>query len=59
LGVTLPDFWMIEGGQSATGALLDHIIRWHGAGGEPDAAMHRRIGQRIAAIARAGRWLLT
>src|SRR5690606_6753437 len=49
-GVTLPDFWMIEGGQSATGALLDHVIRWHGAGGEPDAAMHRRIGERIAVL---------
>src|SRR5690606_9116440 len=41
---------MIEGGQSATGALLDHVIRWHGAGGEPDAAMHRRIGERIAVL---------
>lgn len=49
-GVALPDLWMIEGGQSATGGLLDHIIRWHGAGGEPDAAMHRRIGARIMAL---------
>jgi ribulose kinase len=36
-----------EGGQSATGALLDHVIRLHGAGGEPDAAMHGRITSRI------------
>ena len=49
-GVALPDLWMIEGGQSATGALLDHVIRWHGAGGDPDAAMHRRIGERIMAL---------
>jgi FGGY-family pentulose kinase len=49
-GAALPEFWISEGGQSATGALLDHIIRWHGAGGEPDAAMHRRIGERIAAL---------
>ncbi|MEP9372271.1 FGGY-family carbohydrate kinase [Mesorhizobium sp. KR1-2] len=49
-GVALPDCWMNEGGQSATGALLDHIIRWHGAGGEPDAAAHRRIAERIAAL---------
>ena len=47
LGVALPGCWLSEGGQSATGALLDHIIRWHGAGGEPDAAAHRRIAARV------------
>ena len=47
LGAILPDCWLNEGGQSATGALLDHIIRWHGEGADPDAAAHQRIIRRI------------
>lgn len=46
----LPGCWLSEGGQSATGALLDHVIRWHGAGGEPNAAMHARIAGRIGEL---------
>ncbi len=49
-GAALPGFWIAEGGQSATGALLDHIIRWHGAGGEPSVARHRAIADRIMAL---------
>lgn len=50
LGAVLPGWWVSEGGQSATGALLDHVIRWHGAGGEPDRAMHERIAGRIGEL---------
>jgi ribulose kinase len=46
-GAALPGLWMSEGGQSVTGALLDHVIRLHGAGGEPDAGTHARIAARI------------
>lgn len=46
-GAVLPDRWTTEGGQSASGALLDHVLRWHSAGGEPTGELHARVVARI------------
>lgn len=54
----LPGTWLVEGGQSASGALLDHLIQGHPAGGAPNAECHRRILERISELRRSEGWEL-
>jgi D-ribulokinase len=60
----VPGFWLNEGGQSAAGAAIDHLIRSHHAHGEAVAAAHaagmeipefleRRIVSRVASLGEA------
>ena len=46
----LPGHWIGEWGQSATGALLDHVIQMHASGGDPTPQRHRAIALRIKAL---------
>jgi FGGY-family pentulose kinase len=48
--VILPGWWVVEGGQSATGALLDYIVRTHGNGLEPTPGTHELILDRITQL---------
>jgi D-ribulokinase len=62
----VPDFWLNEGGQSAAGAAIDHLIRSHPAHAEAEAAarnagldvlqfLEKRIVSRSGGIAGAAR----
>ncbi|KAL5235270.1 hypothetical protein ACI65C_002680 [Semiaphis heraclei] len=42
-GAMVPDFWLLEGGQSATGKLIDHVINTH------PAAKHLNITDDVRA----------
>ena len=43
----IPELWLNEGGQSATGALLDHILDWHAEGRALGPERHQRVLARI------------
>ncbi|MBK8996338.1 MAG: FGGY-family carbohydrate kinase [Myxococcales bacterium] len=45
----IPDLWLTEGGQSATGALIDHVIGSHARGAELSAEASRR-GESVYAL---------
>jgi len=45
--VMIPGLWLNEGGQSATGALLDHILDWHAEGRTLGPQRHQRVLARI------------
>lgn len=47
----LPGLWLNEGGQSATGALIDHIMTTHAAAAElPREGMHDALNARLEAL---------
>jgi len=55
----IPGMWLAEGGQSATGALVDHVIFSHARGAELQAEAERRgtsvyalLNERLEALAR-------
>ena len=50
-GATLPGAWQFEGGQSAAGALLDHVVQVFG-NMTPDATAHAQIAARIQEMRR-------
>ncbi|MHA1566078.1 MAG: FGGY-family carbohydrate kinase, partial [Alphaproteobacteria bacterium] len=53
-GAVAPGLWLNEGGQSASGALLDHILHWHAEGRTLGADAHRQVLARIDALRAQG-----
>ncbi len=56
----IPDFWLTEGGQSATGALIDHVIHSHAAAAPLQAeakkqgrTIYELLNARLAALGKS------
>jgi FGGY-family pentulose kinase len=45
-GAMIPGLWLNEGGQSATGALLDHILDWHAQAASLGPHRHEAVARR-------------
>ena len=49
-GAVTPGLWLNEGGQSASGALLAHILDWHAQGHDSGDDAHEQVLARIDAL---------